>query len=72
MPRRIEMWSGEGTEVCGYLSPVYGKDGFFVFAVGDHEEDTPADVRSAARRWRKQFDRNRKSAKDIGNSGSVN
>jgi hypothetical protein len=72
MPKRIELRIGESIEVCGYVSPVCYRDQLVILSVGDHEEDTHAGVRTAARRWRKQFDKARKSANDKGNSGPAN
>jgi hypothetical protein len=72
MPKRVELRIGESIEVCGYISPVSYRDEVVVLSVGDHEDDTHAGLRTAARRWRKQFDKARKAANDRGNSGPVN
>lgn len=72
MPKRIELRIGHSIEVCGNVSLVYGKDDLAILSVGHHEDDTPADVKTAARRWRKQLDRSGKAVNDRGNSGPVN
>lgn len=68
MPRRIELKTGHAIEVCGPVSLVVSYEDFVVLSTGQHGLDSEAEVKTAARRWRKQLDRARNSVNDSGNS----
>lgn len=68
MPKRIEIKFGHTIEVCGPVSLVVSYEDFAVLSVGMDDADSEADVKTAARRWRKQLDRARNSVNDSGNS----
>lgn len=73
MPARITLNVGQYLEIQGVpVCLVSTRSDLAVLAVGSYDADGllegPSEVKTAANLWRKQFDRDRQTGKDSGNS----
>ena len=73
MPSRITINVGHYVEIRGVpICLVATRSDLAVLAIGGYDEDGllegPAEVKTAANLWRKQFDKSRQTGNDKGNS----
>lgn len=76
MPSRITLRTGESIEIRGVpICLAFTRENMAVIAVASQDRDGfvdgPVECKTAAKRWRREFDKNETARKDEGNSGSA-